>query len=199
MTTRFTNNSNRKTHLTITACMLATLAFATTTFAGEVTSGASAGASRFGPGTASANAGYSGDGAGIVRTDTRSGSNFSIGRGVSVGIDSDGLSLSASNAIATRFGPAIATNFNLSIGRDGSVSSSRGVSVAQGGSSRTAYAGGSAGTTRGNSVATSTAGGHTNHGGSVRASTSSETTRIAARRATATHNIAPRRAIRLRR
>ncbi|HPF39226.1 MAG TPA: hypothetical protein P5081_21250 [Phycisphaerae bacterium] len=189
MKTNTTNKSSGNT-LALTMALLGIFGFTAASFAGESTSSASAGAGHNGPGTATASAGYSGNGAGIVRTNTRSGNNFSIGRGVSVGIDEDGLTLSASHAVATRNGPAIASNFNLSIGRDGSVSSSRGVSVATGGESRTAFAGGGSATTRSANVATSTAGGSTIRGGRVHATTRSDTTR---------RTIAPRRVYRIRR
>lgn len=195
------NTTDNKTFRNFSTALglIAALGLTTTAFAGEATSAASAGIGRFGPGTATATAGYNGDGAGIVRTDTRSGNNFSFGRGVSVGIDEDGLTLSASHAVATRHGPAVASNFNLSIGRDGSVSSSRGVSVAQGGDSRNAFAGGSAGNSRGNTVATSTAGGNTIRGGRVNATTHADTTRVTRRRAATPRTMAPRHVYRLRR
>lgn len=192
MKTNITNNKVRK-HLATTFGLFAALSLSANAFAGEATSSASAGMGRYGPGTATATAGYSGNGNGIARTNTRSGNNFSFGRGVSFGIDENGVSLSASHAIATRNGPAVASNFNLSIGLDGSVSSSRGVSVAEGGQQRTAFAGGSAGNRRGNTIATSTAGGHTVRGGRVRATTRSDTTRVQHRR------VAARRVYRIRR
>ncbi len=91
-------------------------------------------------GTAAAGAHYDGR-VGFARTQTRSGP-VSVARGVAVGVDENGLSLSVSNAIAPRFGPALATTFNMSIGRDGQVSAANGVAVADGPLHRSATAGG---------------------------------------------------------
>jgi hypothetical protein len=93
-----------------------------------------------GHGTAGADARYEGD-VGFARTRAESG-KLSFARGVSVGVDERGLSFSASNAWATRFGIAGAGNFNLSINRDGQVSVSGGRSVSAGPIHRSAQAGG---------------------------------------------------------
>jgi hypothetical protein len=142
--------------------------------AGEAQTSATAGSAR-GNGTAAATARYEGD-AGFARTDTRSG-RVNLARGVAVGVDEDGLSLSLSNAVATEHGPAIATNFNLSIGRDGQVSHSNGIAVADGPVHRSATAGGSASNDRFNSGASSFASGRTDPRGVVRAETRSESGR----------------------
>lgn len=122
-------------------------------------------------GDASGTARYKGD-VGFARTDTRSGA-VNASRSVAVGVDDDGLSLSLSSAVAGRRGPAIATNYNLSIGRDGRVSRSLGRSIASGGRERTAEAGGST-STRGTS--NSLAAGRTVGGGTVEATTRSDST-----------------------
>ncbi len=150
--------------------------------AGETTTSASAGMGRFGPGTSTATAAYSGNGQGIANTNTRSGNNFTFGRGVAFGIDEDGVSLSASHAIATRYGPAVASTFNLTIGFDGAVASAHGGSIAAGGAQRTAFAGGSSGIHRQVPTATANAGGRTVRGGVVRAHTDTRTHRAVASR-----------------
>ena len=91
-------------------------------------------------GTATATARYAGD-VGFARTDTRSG-RVNLARGVAVGVDEDGLTLSVSLAVAPQRGPAVATNFNLSLGRNGAAAVSVGRSVAQGGATRTVTASG---------------------------------------------------------
>lgn len=91
-------------------------------------------------GAATATARYDGQ-VGFARTDTKTG-KVNLARGVAVGVDANGLSLSLSHAIAPQHGPAIATNFNMSIGRDGEVNHSVGSAVASGGSDRTVMAGG---------------------------------------------------------
>lgn len=122
-------------------------------------------------GVAAASARYVGD-IGFARTTSHSGS-LNLARGVAVGFDEDGLSLSVSNAVATRHGPAIATNFNLTIGRDGDVSSSSGLAVANGPIHREASAGGSVGTGPGR-AATSIASGKSDRFGRVVAETRAE-------------------------
>lgn len=122
-------------------------------------------------GTATATASYEGD-VGFARTDSRSG-RVNVARGVAVGFDEDGLSLSISNAIDPRFGPAVATNFNISIDRDGDVATSGGVSLANGPGYRQASAGGNTGTGFVQPHATSFASGDTDARGRVIASTRS--------------------------
>lgn len=116
-------------------------------------------------GTAGATAEYQGD-HGWTRTDARSG-RVNTATGVAVGADSDGISLSVSNALAPRNGPALASNFNLSIGRDGQVSSSFGLSAAGGPLYREASAGGGTATRRHGGGAVSEAGGRSDDFGSV--------------------------------
>ncbi len=123
-------------------------------------------------GTAAATARYEGD-QGFARTDTRSGA-VNIARGVAVGLDQNGLSLSVSNAIAPKNGPALATNFNLSIGFDGRVSSSSGLALSDGRYFRAASAGGKTSTSGG---AISQASGHSDPTGRVVATTRAEDSR----------------------
>ncbi len=125
---------------------------------------------------ASATANFTGD-TGFARTDTRSG-RVNIGRGLAVGVDENGVSLSVSNAIATRHGPAVGATFNMTVGRDG-VSTSNGVSVARGGHDRSVRAGGETGTDRGLSAF---ANGHTRGGGTVTVKTEARDDRIRDRR-----------------
>lgn len=120
-------------------------------------------------GTASATAHYEGD-VGFARTEARSG-RVSTARGVAVGVDRDGLSLSVSRAVAPPGGPAVATNFNLSISRDGRVSGSTGLAFADGPAQRSATAGGFARSGRYRSGAASHASGRTGPAGTVRVRT----------------------------
>lgn len=92
--------------------------------------------------SATATARYEGK-VGFARSDTNSG-RIDTARGVAVGVDKNGLTLSVSNAVAAKVGPAVATSFNLSIGRDGEVSKSTGVSIARGVLGKEASAGGRA-------------------------------------------------------
>ena len=132
--------------------------------------------SRFVPGTATATARYEGD-LGFAHTDTRSG-KVNIARGVAVGFDEDGLSLSFSTAISPSRGPALGTTFNMTLGRNGEVAHSIGTSLATGGLARTVTVGGSATSTRYGSTSAALAGGSTLGGGVVRASTTSDHYRV---------------------
>jgi hypothetical protein len=125
---------------------LATMSAAAAALASEAETSATAGGRLGGLGTAAASARYEGD-VGFARTTSTSG-RISAARGVAVGADADGLSLSVSQAVAPLLGPALATSFNLSIGRDGQVSSSVGLGMAQGRTYQSASAGGSVGTGR---------------------------------------------------
>jgi len=141
--------------------------------ASDAETSASASSSRYQRnGTAAASARYDGQ-LGFARTRTRSG-RINLARGVAVGIDRSGVSLSVSNAIAPKLGPAIGTSFNISIGRDGQVSASRGLSVSQGSAYRSATAGGRASTGRHGRAASALASGKTGRFGRVQATTSSE-------------------------
>lgn len=160
---------------TMASCSLATALLLLTgsmTLAGEAATSASAGSNGVGPGTASATAAYTGGGRGQARTNTRSGRNVSFGQGIAYGVDRNGISFSASNAVATRFGPAFASTFNITIGRGG-VAASFGTSTAGGSRNRTANAGGFAGNRFGRPTAGATAGGRTGRRGWVRANTRS--------------------------
>jgi len=123
-------------------------------------------------GTAQASAHYEGN-LGFARTNTQSGSVNSA-RGVAVGVDRSGLSLSVSKAIAPQHGPAVAVSFNLSIDRDGRVSRSRGMTVADGPVHRSAAAGGRVSTGPDGRAATAFASGQTDRFGRVSAKTHSE-------------------------
>src|SRR5262249_43941189 len=115
-----------------------------------------------------ASARYEGD-VGFARTQTRSG-NLTLARGVAVGYDEDGLSLSFSGGVATRRGAAVATNFNLSIGNDGRVSGSGGSVVSGGPVYRSAEVGGTT-STRPHAPAVSFASGQSDPRGFARAET----------------------------
>lgn len=152
------------------------LMMAQTTLAGEAATSASAGSNGSGPGTATAGAEYRGGGPAYAQTRTQSG-RVSFARGVAFGIDRNGISFSASHAVAGRRGPAIASNFNLSIGFDGQASSSNGLSIARGSRSRFAEAGGFTRADRWNPSSGSFARGRTGPRGRVRAWTQSRTSR----------------------
>lgn len=125
--------------------ILAALCLPAAVRASDAQTSASAGAG-LGRDVAAATARYEGD-VGFARTDSRSG-RVSSARGVAVGLDEDGLSLSVSQAVAPRFGPALATSLNFGIERDGDVSASLGVARADGPIYRQATAGGGAGSGR---------------------------------------------------
>ncbi len=141
------------------------------------------------PGTAAAGARYEGD-FGFARSDTRTG-KMNFARGVAVGVDENGLSLSISTAIAPNRGPALATNFNLSIGSDGEVAASTGRVLAEGGARRTAETGGFAGATPRGAASLARAGGDSGARGVVHAVAHSEHYRPQER-------VIPRRVIRVR-
>ncbi|MGD8454566.1 MAG: hypothetical protein PVJ57_22355 [Phycisphaerae bacterium] len=156
--------------LALITATLATMSLAATSFASDADTSASATNARRGSaGTATATAHYTGT-VGFARTDTRSGST-NLARGVAVGFDRDGLSLSVSEAIAPRLGPAVATNFNLSIGRNGEVSGSMGRVVATGSGERSVTAGGGSGAGRLATPSVSYATGRTGATGNVTATT----------------------------
>jgi hypothetical protein len=142
-------------------------------FASDAATSATAGSNRYQPnGTAQATAHYSGD-IGFARTSTQSGS-VNLARGIAVGVDQSGLSLSVSNAVATQYGPAVATSFNLSIDRNGQVSRSGALTYADGPIHRSATAGGRVGTGRDGNAAIAFASGKTDRFGDVYARTDSE-------------------------
>ncbi len=161
--------------------LLVSLTVSAAAFASDATTSATAGSNSFlRNGTADATASYDGR-FGFARTQANSGSVNSA-RGVAVGVDRDGVSLSVSNAVATRFGPAVATNFNVTIGRDGQVARSGGISVAEGPLRRSATAGGTSGVTAGVPHATATATGDSDRFGRVRANSYAKTTRATPQR-----------------
>jgi len=138
--------------------------------ASDAETSATAGSNRLQPnGTAQAAARYEGD-RGFARTQSRSGP-VNLARGVAVGVDERGLSLSVSQAVAPQAGPALAANFNMSIGMDGRVSGSTGLALSEGPLYRSASAGGRAGTGRVSPAAVSYASGKSDPNGRVTAST----------------------------
>jgi len=142
--------------------------------ASEAETSARAGSRRGQSGTAEAMARYQGD-IGAARTSTQSG-RISLARGLAWGLDENGLSLSASHAVAGRRN-AVARNFNLTIGTDGRVAVSGGRSVSVGSRYRSAGAGGLAGSQRGGSYAVSSAHGQSDRRGVVRTQTYSRSSR----------------------
>ena len=135
------------------------------TRAAETNSHAAAGHDGYGNRRAEAAAGY--DGAlGFARTRTHTGP-ISTARGVALGLDEDGLSLSLSHAISGPFGRSAARNLNLSIGMNGQVAVSRGSADSNGSRGSSAYAGGGSGVCDGRTVAYGDAGGTTDRNGGV--------------------------------
>lgn len=136
----------------------------------ETTASATGGRGRTGSATATAH--YEGD-VGFARADTRTGA-VNVARGVAVGVDENGLSLSLSLALAPLGGPALATNLNFSLGTNGEVATSIGNVVASGGINRAVTVGGRSSATPYGASATSLASGSTRGGGIVRAVTRSD-------------------------
>ena len=151
----------------------ATLAIATTSFAlaSSASTSATAGYNRYAGGNAAATASYTGE-QGFARTDTKTG-RVNIARGVALGVDENGVSLSLSNAVATQNGPAVSTTFNLSIGAAGNSAMSVGAAAATGGTAREATSGGSTYAQRYRSGATAVSTGRTSGTGRVVAITKS--------------------------
>jgi len=177
------------------AAVMAGLVASAAAYASEAATSATAGSGYGRNGNASATARYEGK-LGWARTDTHSGP-VNLARGVAVGVDEDGISVSVSNAIAPNRGPALATTFNLSIGRDGDVSHSRGISVADGPFEREATAGGSTAAERGRTTSTALAGGRTDRFGRVVAHSSSED-HVSPRRVIVAERRGPREVVRVR-
>lgn len=133
--------------------LLSLLALSTRAFASEAETSARVSRGIGMPDQADAAARYEGD-FGFARTDTRTG-GVNLARGVAVGVDEDGLSLSLSHAVSGKHGPAIATNFSMSVGRDGRVSRGIGRTFADGTLYRSAGASGGT-STRGHAHAGAT-------------------------------------------
>lgn len=147
--------------------VLSILGLATAAYASEAETSATAGSSRWNRnGTASATARYQGD-LGWARTQSHSG-QISHSRGVAVGVDREGLSLSVSRAVAPQGAPGVAATFNMTIGTQGQVSHSTGLSTANGPLYQEVSAGGRTGT-RGPATAFAT--GRTDSRGEVKAVT----------------------------
>ena len=156
--------------------LFVSLSFSAAALASDATTSATAGSNLWQRnGTANATANYNGQ-IGFARTQANSG-RVNSARGVAVGVDRDGISLSVSNAVASRFGPAVATNFNMTIGRNGEVARSGGISVANGPLQRSATAGGTSGVTRGVPHATAQATGTSDRFGRVQSNVHAKTTR----------------------
>ncbi|MBI5866357.1 MAG: hypothetical protein HZB38_17950 [Planctomycetes bacterium] len=122
------------------SAVLAGLILSSTALAGEAETSAGAGTRLFRGGTAEASARYEGK-VGFARSETHTG-KINAAKGVAVGVDRDGLSISVSTAVAPKLGKAVAANFNMTIGRDGEVSKSTGLAIAKGPLVREVRAGG---------------------------------------------------------
>lgn len=154
-----------------TMCMLTSLLSAPLlALAGVAETSATAGSNGRRSGTATATATYDGDGIGLTRTKATSG-KLNIARGLSVGLDADGLSISHSYALAGRFGPAVGGTLNLHISPNGETAVSAGNATASGDRERSVTVGGAIGNDRGRGVATAHAGGATGRGGRVETKT----------------------------
>lgn len=173
----------RSMNIGLGVSLVAGLLSASLAWASDAETSATATGGRHGPGTATATARYTGD-VGFARTNTRTG-EVNIARGVAVGVDKEGLSLSVSLAVAPSHGPAVATNLNMSIDRDGGTASSVGRVVAEDGGDRwvsrpggerTVSAGGRTSSSGPWPTATSVAAGRTADGGRVKAYTRSDST-----------------------
>ena len=158
-----------KSAKTLMAAMMAVGIWTGTATASQAETSAGVSRSRHGATTAEATARYDGD-VGLARTDTRTG-RISLARGLAVGADRNGLTLSASHALATRSGLSVARNFNLTIGRDGQVAVSGGRTVSRGSQRRSAEAGGIARAGHGRTGASSWAAGSSDRRGFVRTNT----------------------------
>ena len=165
-------------------------AFTAAAFAGEATTSATAGSNGRGNGYAGATADYNGNGIGITRTKADTG-RINFGRGLSIGLDEDGLSLSTSYALAPNRGPAVGGTFNMNIGFDGERSASFGRTVAYGDRNREVTAGGFAGSDRGIGRAGATVGGNTGPRGKVKATSHSFDSRTRRTFRPATHRRLP--------
>ena len=110
-----------------------------TAMASEASTSALTGSDAFGNRRAEASAQYDGD-FGFANTRTTTG-HVSTARGVALGVDEDGLSLSVSNAVSVG-NQSAANNLNLSIGTNGGVAISGGRSNASGPLQHSAAAGG---------------------------------------------------------
>ncbi len=165
-------NENRKNRYSagVAAVMMA---FPFAAFAGVANTSATAGSSGWGPGTAAATANYDGDGVGFTKTKASSG-KLNIARGLSVGFDQSGLSVSHSYAIAGQRGPAVGGTLNVHIGQDG-VALSGGQTVASQGRTREVTASGEAGSVGRRPVATAATSGYASGRGVVNARTFSRT------------------------
>jgi hypothetical protein len=152
-----------------------------TVLGSEAATQASVANSRSGNGSAMAAAEYEGV-VGLARTRTETG-RVTLARGVAVGFDEDGLSVSLSHGVASRRGPAYAGTFNLAINTNGQVSGSYGGALSRGGSSRSATAGGSVQAARRGGSATAFATGETHGGGTVKANTHAYQRRVRVARA----------------
>ena len=138
----------------------------TVSWAGRATTSAVAGSPGLGTGTAAATADYRGDGPGYANTQTRSG-RVNLARGIAVGFDRDGLSLSTSYGVAGHIGPAVAGTLSVNIGLNGQVATSIGRTVARGDRARTVSAAGGSGSRRGPAHTWATTAGRTGPCGEV--------------------------------
>ncbi len=164
------NNRYSKFSMAVAAVMFG---FPFAAFAGSANTSATAGSGGWGPGTAAATANYDGDGIGFTKTKASSG-RVNIARGLSVGFDQSGLSVSHSYAVAGQRGPAVGGTLNVHVGQDG-VALSGGQSVASQGRSREVTVSGQAGSNGRRPIATAAASGHASGRGVVNARTFSRT------------------------
>ncbi len=161
------NNNRYSKFSTGVAAMM--MAFPLAALAGSANTSATAGSSGWGPGTAAATANYDGNGIGFSKTQANSG-RVNFARGLSVGLDQTGLSVSHSYAVAGQRGPAVGGTLNVHVGHDG-VALSGGQSTASQGRSREVNVSGQAGSNGRSPIATAAASGHASGRGVVNART----------------------------
>lgn len=166
---RYQNTTNSFAGSFIAACFM----FPLVSIGGAANTSATAGSDSYGPGTAAAAANYDGNGIGFTKTNARSG-NVNLARGLAVGFDETGLSVSHSYAIAPRRGPGVGGTLNLHVGQQG-VAVSGGRTVASQDRTREVRVSGQAGSNHGRPVATAAASGRTGGRGIVEANTFSRT------------------------
>ncbi len=147
-------------------------AMASAVLAAEADTSANAGTS-YGRGNAEASARYEGQ-IGFARTKSKTG-KISLARGLAVGVDHNGLSLSASHALSLRGGVAVARNFNFSLGRDGQIAVSSGGALSLGAHQRSAGVSGFSGVWHGSPKAASSAYGKTDPRGIVKTRSTART------------------------
>lgn len=166
------NVMNQQRIIITTLSAVALSAVASVAVASEAETSAEAGTG-YGRGNAEASARYEGQ-IGFARTNSKTG-KVSLARGLAVGVDHNGLSLSASHALSLRGGVAVARNFNFTLGRNGQVAVSGGRSLSLGAHQRSAGVSGYSGVWNSQPTAVSTAYGKSDPRGIVKTRSTART------------------------